>query len=241
MPTTNQHMKVHLIQDTIHSFLTKHSDADAPDWRYPHSMIQAFQAHWEDPPDDTLANVYDLCLKSTYTQRWWKREQYRPKEIMLQLIGANTELAIVAWKDLLNESTDLEGRLGRFSFYCDELLKILRAGNVRTVDAYHHQDAAMVSLYLAGRYPDQYALYPGLTAFQNFCRAIGSPEIPPVDDLVRYKKVSKVVHTFLQKDDRYESVVKHRERTGQGVRLYPFQMSYEVIAFEAERFKNKQQ
>ena len=233
-------MKVHLIQDAIHSFLERQSGADAPDWRYPHSMIQTFQKQWEDPPGDTLATVYDLCLKSTYTQRWWKREHYRPKEIMLQLIGANTELAIVAWKDLFNEDADLEGRLGRFSFYCDELLKILRAGNVRTVEAHHHQDAAIVSLYLAGRYPDQYTLYPGLSVFQQFCKAIGSPEIPPVDDLVRYRKVAKVVHTFLQKDERYNRVVDLREHTRQDVTLYPFQMSYEVITFEAERFKQKQ-
>jgi hypothetical protein len=229
-------MKVHLLQRAIFNFLDGQCKSDAVDWYYPHGMINTFQAHWVPPHQETLGDVYDQCLKSDYTQRWWKRDHYRPKEIMLRLIDADAELATIAWKDLFNPDAGLEGRLGRFDFYCDDLLKISRHKHLRSADTYHHQDAAVVSLYLAGRFPGVYTLYPGLEVFQSFCKAIGSPDIPVVDDLVRYMKVAKVVFTFLQKDEQFATLMAQRRNPQHKVPVEPYQLSYELIAFEGTRF-----
>ena len=231
-------MKVHLLQQAISRFLDEQLRKDAVDWYYPHSMIANFQDNWVTPNEETLAEIYDQCLKSDCTQRWWKREQYRPKEIMSQLIEADPELATIAWKDLFNPNADIEGRLARFGFYCDDLLKMYRQKNVRSVDANHHQDASLISLYLAGRFPEQYALYPGLIVFQSFCKAIGSPDIPAVDDLVRYMKVAKVVFTFLQKDDRFATLLAQRNSAMHKVTVFPFQLGYELINETGKRFNS---
>lgn len=231
-------MKVHLLQEAISKFLDDQLRTDPVDWYYPHSMVAVFQEHWVTPNEETLPDIYDQCLKSKFTQRWWKREHYRPKEIMLQLIEADAELATIAWKDLFNPNADLDGRLARFSFYCDDLLKNHRQKNVRSVDANHQQDAAVISLYLAGRFPDQYALYPGLNVFQSFCKAIGSPDIPAVDDLVRYMKVSKVVFTFLQRDDRFAKLLAQRNAAIHKVKVFPYQLSYELINETGKRFNS---
>ena len=34
--------------------------------------------------------------------------------------------------------------------------------------------------------------------FKTFCKAIGSPDMPVIDDLVRYQKIAAIVFTFLQ-------------------------------------------
>lgn len=229
-------MKVHLLQQSITKFLDEQLKSDAVDWYYPHSMINTFQENWAAPNQETLADVYDQCIKSDYTQRWWKRDNYRPKEIMLQLIDADAELATIAWKDLFNADAGIEGRLGRFGFYCDDLLKIYRHKHHRAVETYHHQDAAMMSVYLAGRFPELYTLYPGLDVFQSFCKAIGSPDIPAVDDLVRYMKVAKVVFTFFQKDEQFEKLIAQRKSTQHKVSVVPYQLSYEFIVYEGMRF-----
>jgi hypothetical protein len=230
-------MKVHLLQSVISRFVSDHLDPQDSRWYLPHEIIHAFRDHWSPPQPSTLAGMYDQCLSSTISQRWWKREYYRPKEIMLLLIKADPELATIAWKDLSNNAATLDGRLSRFDYYCNELLQIHRQQNIRSVESYHHQDAHILSLYLAGLQPDQYALYPGLEAFAGFCKAIGSPDIPKVDDLVRYMKVAAIVHNYLQKDERYEQLITARTSSFHKIPLAPFQVSYEVIRYAGMDFK----
>lgn len=230
-------MKVHLLEKAIDQFLSTCLQADTIEWYFPHALVNEFHAHWSTPSPIKLKEVYDHCLHSEYSQRWWKRDQYRPKDIMMQLISAEVDLAVVAWKDLLNESATLEGRLDRFDYYCNELLQIHRHKNIRSVESYHHQDASIISLYLAGIYPEKYALYPGLEVFQSFCRAIGSPEIPVVNDLVRYMKIATIVFTFLKKNEKYQLLIHQRDPSMHKVTLVPFLISYEVIEAEGQRFK----
>ncbi len=232
-------MKVHLLQQAISKFLARELSLDDGRWYYPHSMVNTFQDNWQSPNEETLKDIYDDCLRSDYTQRWWKKEQYRPKEIMQLMIDADPGLAAIAWKDLFNDDAGLEGRLGRFDFYCDDLLKIVRQKNFRSVETYHHQDAGIVSLYLAGKFPEQYTLYPGLNYFRSFCIAMGSPDIPAVDDLNRYMKVAKVVYTFLQRDDQFVKLIAQRNGPNHKVSMVPFQVCYEFISHEGEHFKKK--
>ena len=230
-------MKLHLLEKAIDRFLTERIRSDSIEWYFPHALVSEFHTHWSQPTLVGLKEMYDECLRSEYSQRWWKGDQYRPKEIMLQLIEAENELALIAWKDLANDAASLEGRLSRFDYYCNELLQIHRQKNFRSVETYHHQDASIISLYLAGMFPEKYALYPGLDIFQSFCRAIGSPEIPLVNDLIRYMKVANIVMTFLKKNDKYQQLVQQRDPSMHKVALVPFLISYEVIEAEGQRFK----
>lgn len=198
---------------------------------WPHAIVDQFHQHWNLTDSDRLLDMIDECLSSDTSNRWWKREAYRPKEILLQLIQADPELAFIAFKDLSNQSAPLEGRLSRFEYYCNELLQMHRQKDVRSIDAYHHQDASMISLYLAGIFPDQHALYPGLKIFSTFCRTVGTLEIPVVDDLTRYSKVCTIVNTFLQKNEHLNRVEDNRKVQLRSTSFHPFQMVYEVISF----------
>jgi hypothetical protein len=239
LPEPDSSMKLHLLETAIDQYLSKQWINDSTDWYYLHSMVNEFHTNWRTPDQHTLKEVYDQSLKSEFSQRWWKRDGYRPKEIMLHLIDADPELAAIAWKDLSNDKATLDGRLSRFEYYCSELLQIHRQKNIRSVESYHHQDASIMSLYLSGLFPEQYALYPGLDTFQSFCRAIGSPDIPVIDDLVRYMKVASIVFTFLKKNAQYPKLIALRDPTFHKIPFIPFLTSCEIITFEGERFKKQ--
>ncbi len=223
-------MKLHLLEDLIDQFILHQLENDLTDWFYPHTMVSRFHTMWRPPDPNTLKETYEQCLKSEYSQLWWKRDNYKPKEIMINLIDADPELATIAWKDLANDSASIDGRLYRFNYYCDELLQLYRQLNPRSVETYHHQDASIVSLYLAGLFPEKYALYPGLDAFQIFCKVVGSPDIPVIDDLARYMKVAAIGFTFLQRNKNFEKLSGIREADIK-IKFIPLQLSYELVSF----------
>lgn len=222
-------MKLHLLENLIGSFIDDQVNSDDPSWHYPHSIVDHFNSVWRNPEGEDLKTRYDLALRSEISQRWWKRENYRPKEIMLMLIDADPELAGIAFKDLANETATLDGRLSRFNFYAEELLQMHRQRHPRATETYHHQDARMLSLYLAGISPEQYALYPGLETFQIFCKKVGSPDIPIVDDLVRYNKVASIIFKFLQKQECYKDLLIRRTDGRHKTKCIPNQITYEII------------
>lgn len=224
-------MKLHLLEKHIHEYLlTARSWTQVP-WYYAHAIVGHFHVHWSLHESRPLDDMYDQSLQSDISQRWWKREQYRPKEIMLQLIQTDEELARIAFKDLSNDTATLDGRISRFGFYCEELLQMLRRHNPKAIDTYHHQDAAMVSLYISGMFPGKYTLYPGLNVFTAFCKAIESPDIPKVDDLVRYQKVAATTFKFLEKNPEFQNLLDQRASSSYKVDVIPFQIAYEFISF----------
>src|SRR5258706_16485874 len=104
-------MKLHLLIELIDQFLTEQLGSEATDWYYTHALVENFHRFWRTPDPNDFKEVYDQCLRSEYSQRWWKKDNYRPKEIMIHLIETDPELATIAWKDLANDSSSLEGRL----------------------------------------------------------------------------------------------------------------------------------
>jgi len=230
-------MKLHLLEALISDFVITQLKTKAVDWYFAHGLVGHFHSYWRPPDPESLLATYDQSLKSEYSQRWWKRDNYRPKEIMMKLIKADPELASIAWKDLANDAASLDGRLYRFNYYCDELLQLHRQHHSLSVETYHHQDASMVSLYLAGLFPEKYSLYPGLEDFRSFCKEVGSPDIPVIDDLARYAKVASIVYTFLQRNNNFEKLSGLREDENQRVKYIPFQVTYELMLYAGEKNK----
>jgi hypothetical protein len=228
-------MKVHLLQSGITAFLTQELTHPTDTWLLPHSMVNHFHTSWYNHTDLSLYDRYDHALRSDISQRWWKREHYRPKEIMLTLIETDPELAGIAWKDLAQPAANLEGRLSRFTYYCEQLLDMYRARHPRAIETFHHQDATILSLYLAGLFPDLYALYPGIETFQQFCKNVGSPDIPKVDDLVRYMKVVNIVNTYLQRDQLLSAFFEKRDPVMYKVQPITMIITFEIVQFIASQ------
>jgi len=136
------------------------------------------------------------------------------------------------FRDLFDENREVEGRMDRFLYHCDELLRDYRENHPDCVETRHyHEDYRMVSLYLAFRYPDRYAIYDH-DAFLRFLKKVQAKDIPLVADPGRYFKVVRTVFNFLQKD---ETILRlHNNRLEQGMHYLGKSMllGYEAINFE---------
>lgn len=224
-------MKVPVIDKTIDEFLRLALTEKEFAWIYPHSLVGQFHTAWKAGESQDLHARLDACLRSKISQNWWKRDGYRPKEMMLLLIQTDPELANIAWKDLQQESAALEGRLSRFQYYCDTLMQMYKEKNPLSVDTNHNQDAAVLSLYLAGLFPQQFTLYPGLAVFRHFCEKVGSVDIPVVDDLVRFAKVTSIIYRFLQKNESFDPLLSRRNKLSPSDHLVPLTLVYEYMMY----------
>ncbi len=169
-----------------------------------------FQAHWDvDAPN--FADMYDRSLDNTHTRRLWKRERYEPKRFMLEAIALAPEMVRQAFLDLFDDSKDLEARVGRFVFYCDELLRIYRETFPGTIETAHYHDDKyeIISLYLAFRYPDRYSFYEH-AHFHVLLQRLGSTDLPTSADFGRFCKVMRTLYGFLLQDS--DLLAWHRRR-----------------------------
>lgn len=160
------------------------------------------QQHWQrewDLAAPDLRTVYDRSLDNQQTRRLWAREAYDPKRMMLAFMAQEPEFARSIFQDLFNEDKTVEGRVGRFLFYCDEMMSHYRDAHPRSKDTGHYHDPDMVLLYLSFQYPDRYAPYQE-ERFLQLLRQLGAANIPLVGDLERHVKLMRTLQTFLRKD-----------------------------------------
>ena len=203
-------MNLKKLQAAIQNYemvLEKNPDHD-PYWKW--ESQQVFQKNW-DIEASGFADMFDRSLQNSHTRRLWNRENYAPKEMMLKFGQMNAEYCRFIFQDLFNEEKDIEGRADRFVFYCDELLKEYKSAKPLSIENRHFHDDnyGMISLYLAFRYPAEYTLYD-FGKFKKFMAAIGSLDVPKVNDIGRFFKVMRTVFKFLQKNENLMRI--HSER-----------------------------
>ncbi|MFK7808861.1 MAG: hypothetical protein AB8F74_13740 [Saprospiraceae bacterium] len=166
-----------------------------PHWE---SMLH-FQKSWDvDAPD--LAAMYDSSLQNTQTKRIWKREAWEPKEMMIRFAQMQPEFLRKMFKDLFDETKDLNGRISRFKFGLDTLLLEYKERNPRRIDNNHyHDDSEMVHMYLSFRFPEKYCLfhYP---EFRKLTELLMLQNPPSPFETDRFFKITKIWRTFLAKD-----------------------------------------
>ncbi len=188
-------------------FLRKNPGHD-PYWKW--ESLKFFQENWDIEALD-FRSMYDRSLQNSRTRRLWKRENYEPKDVMLKFIDLNREFVRQIFIDLFNENREVDGRIDRFIFHCDELLREYKETRPRSVENshYHHDNYQMVSLYLAFRYPELYTPYD-FDGFRRMMELLGSRDVPTLNDVGRFFKVMRTVSGFLKKDE--EIMALHRER-----------------------------
>lgn len=186
--------------------------------QYKYDILSGFQEAWTFKTDD-FAEMYDRSLQSDVTRRWWKKEHYRPKEMMLTLINAEEQYVREAFKELFNEEKKIENRVDRFSFYCDELMRMYKRANPKSIENNHYQDSTIVSCYLAGMCPVRYTLYPGRAIFNKALHALHAQESPDRDDLPRFFKLTKLIYQYLMKDPAIVSMLENGARPSENLLL----------------------
>jgi predicted RNA-binding protein len=171
---------------------------------------QLFQNNW-DTEAPHFAGMFRQSLENSVSRRYWSRELYAPREMMLEFIALDEEMVRIMFRDLFNENKEVEGRMDRFVFYCNEMLQAYKSNHQRPPHNrhYHDDNYNMVSLYLAFRFPDRYAPYEH-EAFTHQLRLLHSPDIPLVNDPARWFKVSRTLLNLMKKDP--ELTALHAQR-----------------------------
>lgn len=188
-------------------FLRKNPLHD-PYWKW--ESLRVFQENWDIHAPD-FKGMYDRSLQNSKTRRLWKRENYEPKDMMLLFIELNKEFVRQIFQDLFAENKEVDSRIDRFVFHCDELLREYRETRPRSVinNHFHDDNYQMVSLYLAFRYPTIYTPYH-FDAFKKLMEQLGSRDIPQVNDVGRFFKVMRTLSNFLKKDEEILKI--HQKR-----------------------------
>ena len=179
-----------------------------PYWKWESQRV--FKENW-DIDSRNFYDMFDACLQNSQTRRLWNREHYAPKDMMLKFIRTSEEYVRFAFQDLFNENKEIEGRVDRFVFYCDELLREYREKypTKKENTHYHNDNYEIISHYLAFRFPDIYTPYHFET-FKNLMLLLGSRDVPKVNDTARYFKVMRTIFNFIKKEEGLLAV--HQQR-----------------------------
>lgn len=161
--------------------------------------VQHFQQHWNLDVTDPAA-MFEGAFFNSESRRLWQTEQWQPKRMMTLFWRFDPLTVRMMFDDLYNETREVDGRISRFLFGCDSLLRDYKKAHPTSIENNHyHDDFQMIALYLAFRYPEAYAPYSFAT-FQKAMIRFGAKDIPQANDLARYFKVLRTLMTFLEKD-----------------------------------------
>lgn len=193
-------MQLKLIQQYLQEYRKFLTSRAASERLYAWESQRIFQDHWDAEALD-FGEMYDRSLDNSQTRRLWKRENYDPKTRMLEFIALEPDMVRRAFYDLFDEAKNVENRVGRFRFYCDDLLNDYKEKYPLSIENrhYHDDNYQMISIYLAFRFPDKYAIYDH-QAFTILLQKIGSTDIPQAADFGRFVKVMRTLYNFMQKE-----------------------------------------
>ena len=130
------------------------------------------------------------------------------------------------FKDLYNENKEIDGRISRFVYQCDEIYKLERKTKQKVLP-HDHSDKKMIFIYLSFRYPEIYTLHD-FPSFKKYLHQIGSPNPPISSDVNRYIKVSKTLGTLLKKQDELCATLDQKLENITAGNRYPMLTIYEI-------------
>jgi hypothetical protein len=174
---------------------------------YKWESVQSFQDQWNLDTADPAA-MFESCFQNSETRRLWHTENWEPKRMMHAMWQFDPLTVRLMFDDLFNETKTVDGRIGRFVFGCDTVLRDYKKAHATSVDNNHyHDDYQMIALYLAFRYPESYAPY-SLPVFQQTLVEFAARDIPQQHDLPRYFKVLRTLMTFLDKEPQVAATLQ---------------------------------
>ncbi len=213
-------MNATILKEKISQFKKHLNSVDRYEHLYLYEIQKNFKTNWalmKEPMDAMI----DKSIHSQISRRLWTDKNFEPKTMMMAFARLNTDYVRQMFFDLFDDQKAIDGRMDRFTFYCDELLRAYKKVNPHKVDNNHYHGHHMISLYLSLGFPEKYAVYDH-ERFVNFLREVKAKDIPSSSDAPRFFKVLKIILTFMDKEDglieahqkRLDPEVHYLERSG---------------------------
>lgn len=165
---------------------------------YKWEALKNFQDNWNIEAED-FKKMYDSSLYCKESSNLWANTYWFPKAVMLRFIDYDKERVREMFKGLYNEEEGIDKRIERFVFHCDKILEEVQAID-SSVKNHFHDGQRIVSLYLAFRYPEKYAIYK-FTEFKTFMELVRAKDIPGTGEYERFFKVVRTLYGILKKDE----------------------------------------
>ena len=172
---------------------------------YKWEALQNFQNNWNIEAVD-FKTMYDKSFHSTDTNNLWANPHWFPKAVMLQFIDYDSERVRQMFRDLYNEGEEIDKRIERFVYHCDIILDEIQAIDM-SVKSHFHDGQRIVSLYLAFRFPEKYAIYK-YTEFKTFMELVRAKSIPGTGEYERFFNVVRTIYKILTKDSELTQLHK---------------------------------
>jgi 5-methylcytosine-specific restriction enzyme B len=172
---------------------------------YKWEAMKNFHDNWNIESHD-FQNMFDKSFHSDYTDNLWANPHWFPKAVMLDFIKYDKERIREMFRGLYNEGENVDKRIERFVFHCDKVREEIYSFDKRMKNHFH-DGQRMVSLYLAFRFPEKYAIYK-YTEFKTFMEKVRAKDIPKTGEHERFFKVVRTLYSILIKDDELMKIHK---------------------------------
>lgn len=186
-------MKVDQLKQYTRKYLKFLSTTAEPEFFFKWKCQENFLSHWNLSAED-FAQVYDMSLQSPVSHRLWGGSKFSGKSGMLHLIQFDQAFTKSMFRDLFNEKSDANGRISRFLYHCDELSRQLKKADPQFIA--HHQDEALVSLYLSFSYPQEHCIFE-VEKFAQASKHLGIKSAPQNFEYDRFLRLVKAMRTIM--------------------------------------------
>ena len=183
-------------------------DSEAPFYEeYKWENLKNFQDHWDLEAMDFYA-MFNQTFSSKYSGRLWGGSRNSAKSMMLEMTKVNPEFVRSSFRDLFDEDKEIMLRANRFAYHCDQLMHEVHKAQPKLVKHYHN-NFKILSVYLAFRFPMEYAIFD-YKAFRQMMKRLELQEIPEEYEVTRFFKIVKNLFNILCEDT--ELLELHRSR-----------------------------
>ena len=140
------------------------------DEKYKWEAVKHFQEHWNIDAKD-FGEMFKLATDKTFNLL--ASGYAYPRGMIINFSKADNEATRMMFKNLFDESQDLEGRVDAFQTESEELRAKFDDGTWRN----HYQNTNAISTYLWLRYPDKYYIYK-YELFRSVAKELSSDYMP---------------------------------------------------------------
>ena len=194
--------------------------------------LKTFHDNWDINADD-FKSVYDKSFYSKDSSNLWANPHWFPKAVMLRFIDYKPDVVRQMFQELFNESEEIEKRIERFVFHCDNLLEEIYVFD-KSMKNHFHDGQRIVTVYLAFRYPDKYAIYK-YTEFKTFMEIVRAKDIPSTGEYDRFFRVVRTLNNILKSDDELMKL-HHSKLTEECYKGETLMLAQDFIFTTARRF-----
>ncbi len=157
---------------------------------------QNFSTIWNIEELDFMS-MYGQSLSSNISNRVWTGIDYHPKVSLLTILKYEKEFVRSMFRDLFSESKDLQLRIGRFEYHCDQLLPMVQKKESKLMHHYH--DDQILVAYLALNDPSRF-VFLDISSFRIAMQYMQARNIPEYISIESYTKLMRIIHRFLVAD-----------------------------------------